>query len=119
MKKIFSLFALIAALAGACVITGSAMTGCKSPPQRLAFNSITSVEQATSAAFDGYMSAAIDGTIASDAVPKIASAFNKFQKSYLVALDGVQYNTNALAPPSLIIESQDVINLINQFKGEQ
>jgi hypothetical protein len=83
-----------------------------STPQKIAVTSIGTVQTATIAAFDGYMDAVIKGTLKTNGVPKVSAAFNHFQSATLVALDGVQFSTNALAPASLVITSQDVLNLI-------
>ena len=93
--------------------------GCASGPQRVAFNTLYSVEQSTTSAVDVYDSLVISGAVPTNDVPRVSRAFNLWQKSFTVALDAVQFNTNAIAPPNLVVESQDLINLINKIsKGK-
>lgn len=89
--------------------------GCTTSQQTTSFNTLYSLEHTTTAAYDGYVAAIIKGQASTNGLPKISKAFNTFQASMAVALDAVQNSTNALAPPNLVIESQDLLNLIKQF----
>jgi hypothetical protein len=111
----FLALGLAAAVAAVGVVT---LTGCNTPQQTKAFNSIYSVHRTTLAAYDAYLAGVVAGTVKTNDVPKISKAFNTFQAATLVALDGVQFNTNALAPGSLVVEAGDLINLINQVTKE-
>lgn len=108
-KNIFGLLLIIAGLV-------FATSGCaflkNSTPQKIAVTSIGSVQTVTLAAYDGYIDLVIKGTAKTNGVPAVSRSFNTFQSATLLALDGVQANTNALAPASLMILSQDVLNLI-------
>ena len=95
-----------------------AAVGCVTTPKQAAFNTLYSVEKLTTGAYDGYIDSVIVGQSTTNGVPRVSSAYNKFQGSFVIALDAVQFNTNALAPASLVTESGDVINLINQFKNK-
>lgn len=105
--------ALTLALALVCGSLATFTTGCNTSQQQVAFNTLYSVEHTTVAAYDGYISGVIGGTVSTNGVPRVSKAFNTFQASFIVALDAAQFNTNSLAPNSLIVESQDVINLIS------
>jgi hypothetical protein len=95
------------------------MVGCAiQSHQKVEFNTLYSVEKATTGAYDGYIETVLSGQSTTNGVPRVSSAYNKFQVSLVIALDAVQFNTNALAPASLVTESGDVINLINQFKNK-
>lgn len=94
------------------------LVACKSGQQRIAYNTLYSVERTTTGAYDGYIDSVIKGISTTNGVPKVSSAYNKYHASFLVALDAVQYNTNALAPAALVVESQDVVNLIRTWKGK-
>ncbi len=83
-----------------------------STPQKIAVTSLGTVQTVTLAAYDGYIDGVIQGVVKTNGVPAVSRTFDKFQSATLVALDGVQFNTNALAPASLMILSQDVLNLI-------
>jgi hypothetical protein len=92
-----------------------ATTGCKTSHQRIVFNTIASVQTITVGAYDGYVSQVIKGTIPTNDLPSISRKLNVFNAATLVALDGVQYNTNALAPEFLTTISGDLINLIQKL----
>lgn len=93
------------------------LVGCAGTPQRIAFNSLYSTEQTVTSTVDGYFDAVAKGLLPTNGVPRVASAYNDFQKSAALAEDAVQYNTNAVTPPALAVEAQDVINLVTQIKG--
>lgn len=105
---------LLAALVycGAVALIG----GCTTSQQTVAVKTLGTVQKITLAANDEYYALVIHGIVKTNGLPAEASLFNKFQASFLIALDAVQYNTNALAPASLQQESTDVINLINILK---
>jgi len=107
MKKLLASLGLVAIVA----------IGCTTTQQQTTFNTLYSLEHVTVATYDGYLDTVIKGQTSTNSVPQVSKAYNTFQASYLVALDAAQYNTNALAPNSLLVESQDVINLINTVKG--
>jgi hypothetical protein len=111
MKKI------IAILLATCIMgyLPVMVTGCKSSQQKIAYDTIFTIEKVTVGAYDGYIAQVISGKVPTTGVQQISSKFNKFQAATLVALDAVQYNTNALAPASLVVESQDIRNLIGLF----
>jgi len=97
---------------GSLALAVPTLTGCKGTPQQIAFKTLSSVETTTTAAYDTYVSQVIAGTVPTNSLPTISRKFNLFQASFLIALDGVQYNTNALAPDSLTVLSGDLLNLI-------
>jgi hypothetical protein len=51
-------------------------------------------------------------------LPRVAQKFDTFQAAFRVALDSVEFNTNALAPPNVTTLSGDLLNLINQLAKE-
>lgn len=119
MKKLRSLASILML---ACIVALPAtlvtvVPGCTTSAQRVSYNTIYSVEKTATAAYDGYIDQVIKGTLPTNDVPKISAAYNAVQRSVLVALDGVQYNTNALAPESLQIEAKDLTNLIEAIKA--
>lgn len=116
MKKILTILFFASALAATPLLL---TTGCNTSQQTLAYKSIYTVQKVTVGAYDGYLDQVINGTARTNEVPRVSKAFNHFQASFLVALDAVQFNTNALAPASLVLESQDIINLITQIKGNK
>jgi hypothetical protein len=97
---------------------GFLVAGCTSTQQRVAFNTLYSVEQTTTAALNSYDTLVIKGSVPTNDVPRISAAYNTFQAAFLVALDAAQFNTNAIAPPALIVEGQDVVNLITTIQNK-
>jgi hypothetical protein len=92
------------------------LSGCMtSNQQRTAANTLFAVHETTQSTVDGYFLAVYKGMASTNGIAPVSSAYNKFQLSYLVALDAVQYNTNALASDSLVTESKDVVNLVGVF----
>lgn len=94
-------------------------TGCSTSQQRVAYNTLATVQTVTVGAYDAYVAQVIAGNIKTNDLPRIARQFNLFQASFLVALDAVQNNTNALAPESLTVLSGDLLNLINTVTKEK
>lgn len=109
MRKLIPAIALVAVI----------IIGCTTSQQRVAYNSLYTVETTTTATVDGYYLAAAKGIAPSNGVHQVSVAYNDFHVAFLVALDAAQYNTNALAPLALQQESADVIGLVGQFwKGK-
>lgn len=98
---------------GLCV----ALVGCTTNQITVAYKTLYSVEHVTVSTYDGYLDSVVKGQTSTNSVPKVSKAFNDFQASYIVALDAAEFNTNALAPSSLLQESTDIITLINTVKG--
>lgn len=99
-------------------VAGLLLVACNTSQKRIGYNTIYSVQRTGTAAVDGYYSLVIKGALPTNDVPKVSRAYNQFQASVLVALDVVQFNTNALAPASLVIEATDLVNLVNSIKGK-
>lgn len=116
LEKYISILALCGLFTFVFLPIGIAVHGCTSGPQRVAYNTLWSVEQTTTAAFDNYLQQVIKGNVSTNDLPNISQKFNAFQASMQVALDGVQYNTNAIAPANLQVLSADIINLIHAVK---
>lgn len=97
----------------ACIIA-AVIVGCGTARQT-AFKTFATIQQVTTKAFDIYLDQVVTKTIPNTSLDQVSKKYNKFQVSYVVALDVVEFNTNVLAPSSLVIESQDLINLISTF----
>lgn len=106
------LLLIIGAFAGLLAV------GCTTNQQTIAYKSLYTVEKTTTGAYDGYVDSVIKGLSSTNGLPRVSRAYNTFHASYLIALDAVQFNTNAIAPASLIVEAQDVVNLITNLKGK-
>ena len=87
--------------------------GCTTTQQKTTYQTLGVLEQSSTAAVDGYYALVIRGTLPTNDVPRVTRAYNVFQAAIAVAIDGAAANTNALAPPSLVTLSQDLVNLVN------
>lgn len=110
MKKTLTFISLLG-------LTAVVLIGCTTSQQSTAFKTIASAEATVNFAHDSYQGLVIKGAVPTNDVPKISKLYNDFQAAELLALDGVQYNTNAIAPSSLVVEGQDLVNLINNIKA--
>lgn len=108
-----ALFAVMLALVVVIVMC----SGCQTTRQQAEYNTLYSLEKTTTAAFDGYVQLIVDKKVNADYLPAVSSHYNKFQAAMTLALDAVQHDQNAVAPPYLAQESADLINLINLAKG--
>ncbi len=118
MKKLRSILVAVVIAFSIALPPAALLTGCTSSQQTTTYNTLYTVEHTTVAAYDGYVKAILKGDASTNGLPAVSKAFNKFQASFLVALDAAQFQTNSLAPASLIVEGQDVLNAINQFKSK-
>lgn len=108
----------VVALSAAGIVAFLCLAGCTTTQQTTSFNTIFSLVHAEGTAVDGYFLGVATGKWSTNGVPFVSKAHNKFSASAMVALDAVQFSTNALAPASLVIEEGDVINAINVWKGK-
>lgn len=92
-----------------------AFVGCNTTQQRTAYTTLAAVEMTTTATVDGYYLATIKGLASTNGIPQVSRAYNDFQKAFVLAVDLVQNNTNALAPAALVQEGSDVVSLVGQF----
>lgn len=91
---------------------------CYSTHQQTAFKTIATAEATVNTANDAYQTLVIKGYLPTNDVPKVAHLYNQFQAAELLALDAVQFNTNAVAPTNLVVESQDFVNLITTIEAK-
>lgn len=105
MRKILAASAMLLVLV-ACTMT----------PMRKTYNTIYSVEAVTSAAVDGYFDSVAKGKVKTNGVPVVAKAYDGFQAVVHEAVTLMLGNTNAPATPALRLESQKVLNAIDQAR---
>jgi hypothetical protein len=105
----------IIALFAVCVLAVS----CTTPAQRTAYNTIWSIEQSGTTAYDGYVTLVLKGLVPTNDVPAVSLKFNQFQAASKVAADTAQAGTNALAPGSLVIELTDLTTLITSIESKK
>ncbi len=104
MKHLKSVYLLVAIV----------LIGCTSTQRTITYKTLYTVEKVTVAAYDGYVEAVIKGVAKTNEFPKISTMFNQFQQSFLIALTVAEFNTNAPAPVTLLVESQTIVNTINK-----
>ncbi len=111
MKIIYLSLSLLAASLTCALVT----SGCNTTQQRITANTLSATHDVVQSGVDSYFMATATGVASTNGIPVVASAYNKFQKVYVTAVDFAQNNTNALAPDSVIQEASDVAAVIGQF----
>jgi hypothetical protein len=111
---VFTLFSACATLA-LCLF----LFGCTTTPQTTAYNTLYTVEQSTTAAYDAYLSAAIQGTVSTNSLPALSKEYNDFQASMAAAVILVQNNTNALASTNLVAEGAAIVTAITTIESNK
>ena len=96
-----------------CLAGAAAVAGCTATQQTTAYRTLYSLEQSVTAANSAYVDLVIKGQAPTNDLPRIRKIYDQFQADLTLALDAVQFNTNALAPASLATEAADLINVIN------
>jgi len=76
---------LLCVLLACAPIAFSGMT-CKPSEQRLAYNTLSSVEDTTTAAFRAYLTLVVKGEVSKDKLPAVAQAYNQFQSAMQAAV---------------------------------
>ena len=109
MKK---LIALIIGLAFAVGVT----TGCKTPVQRTAYNTIASVEQAATVAIDSYYALVVRGVVATNEVPQVSAIYNKIQTDGQIAAAAAQNGVSATATPDMLLNLGSLTSLITTLQ---
>jgi hypothetical protein len=104
MKTIPVLFISLALLVG----------GCKA--NKTAYDSLYTVGHVTDSSYSSYLSLVVAGKAPTNGVPVVSKAYVDFQTAFQAALAIAQFNTNAVATPSLMEASAKVINEINRSK---
>lgn len=122
MKQPNDMKKALTAVAGAVLIFGgfsaallTSTTGCNTTQQRVAFNTLGSVESTATAGVDNYYLAAAKGLAPTNGIPKVTSLYNKFQADMQVAVLVAQNNTNALAPTNIVAEAGALLTAVAEF----
>jgi len=92
---------------------------CNKNPQHIAYTSLFSVEQTTTAAYDSYITGVIKGEVATNDVPKVSRAYNTFQIAMQPAISGAQFNWTNPAPQNVIGLANEVITAILEARKVQ
>jgi hypothetical protein len=113
MKTLRNLFLSILLLGGLVLTPG--MT-CTPSQQTLAYKSIYSVEIGATAAFDGYLTAVVHGSVSTNSLPAISHSYNALQLAVKTATLAVQGDANAPAPAALQSQSSNFITEISNAR---
>lgn len=110
--KQFKFIAALMAIAATCVL----LSGCHTPVQRTAYNTISSVDQAASLAIDGYFTLVIKGVVSTNDVARVSAAFNKLHTDCAIAAAAAQNGINSTATPDMILQLSTLTSLISSVK---
>lgn len=90
---------------------------CTPTQQRTAYNTISSAEISTRAAFDAYLDQELRQTPPNlDNLKTAAQAFNSFQLAEQVAIAAANGNTNAPAPAALLLKRDAAVSTFISLK---
>jgi len=106
MKKLTQIGALFCLLAFA---------GCAT--NRAVYNTLASVKATTDTAVSGYFDMVAKQQASIKGVPAVARAYDTFEVAFGFAIQMAQFNTNTVAPPSVVITSSEVLTAIIAAKG--
>jgi len=95
------------------------IVGCKSPPDRIAYNTIGSIDATATAAYDGYADMVISKQIGTNDLTKVSHAYNDLKHGLLIAATSSAQGTNALVPLNLFSNATELANLIIQVEGNK
>lgn len=112
MKNQIKFLTALMAIAAVCVF----FSGCKTPVQRTAYNTISSVDQAASLAIDAYYALVIKGVIPTNSVPQVSDAFNKLHTDCIIAAAAAQNGISSTATPDMLLQLSNLTSLISAVK---
>jgi hypothetical protein len=92
------------------------LVGCASQ-SRVVYNSLASVQVATTGAYNAYLDLVIQAKVTTNAVPAISRDYNTFQQAWSAAVLIAQWNTNTIAPQYVLDLSSKLVTDISVAKG--
>lgn len=98
------------------VLAVAFLIGCVSQG-RLAYNTLASVQVATTGAYNSYLDLIVQGKLTTNSVPAISKDYNLFQQVWSAAVYVAQWQTNSAVPQSVLEASAKVVTDINTAKG--
>jgi hypothetical protein len=104
---VFTLFSACLTLA-LCLF----LFGCTTTQQTTAYKTIGSVEVSAVAAYDGYCTLVIQGTVPTNSVPQVAAAYNQLQSDALLAASVASQGTNAIATTNLLTDLTQLTSVV-------
>lgn len=94
-----------------------ALVACTTTQKTVAYQTLYGLEVSTTASYQGYLTEVVKGKVATNSVPKVSAAYNRFQIGINEAAMVVQYDWTNLAPASVIGLANQVLNGILEAKG--
>lgn len=101
----------VIAIALAVLVVGCATAG------RTYYNTLASIQVATTGAFNGYIDLVVKGQVKTNDVPLISRDYNLFQTVWGGAVAVAQFQTNAIAPSAVTDAAAVVVNDITAAKA--
>lgn len=77
-------------------------TACKTPQERIVYNTVSSVAISVNTAIDVYLKLAVNGRVSTNNLARIMSQYGEFQKVLRIAKLAVDGKTNTIAPGILV-----------------
>lgn len=110
MKIKFQTFLILVLTAS--TLTTIALTGCKSPPDRIAYNTIGSIDATATKAYDGLADEAIQFKVSSNDLRTASVVYDDLHKSLYLAAVTASEGTNSIAPANLLSNSLAFAQLV-------
>lgn len=102
MKKLITKL-FLAAVCASLIFAVVPFQGCKVTPQKAAVNTLTSVGLTANSAYQAYLQAVLQGSVATNEVPRITRLYTDFQQAFGVAASSARFATNtSFANPELL-----------------
>lgn len=112
MKRLIALLALTL-----LCVAPLTFTGCGTPPQRVAYNTLATLGTGTSQAYQAYLQQVIQGNVATNDVPKVTAQYRQFIALYNAACVAASVSTNfAAVTPELQNAANAVTSAITTAK---
>lgn len=114
MKRIINSIMLGTMLALAPVVL---TPSCATSQERVTYNTLYSLEKTATAAYDTYLELLIEDKVDKSKAREVSRVYNQFQVGMQAAVDVARYDWNSVAPDSLAVLLNQLLDAINQAKG--
>lgn len=100
----------------AVIAVAAFLIGCASQ-SRVTYNTLATVEAATTGAFQSYLTLVVQGKVRTNDVPRVSMDYNVFKLTWMDAIAVAQWNTNAPATVQVNTASAQVLTDIIDAKS--
>jgi len=100
---------ILSLVAVAAVVVGCSTT---TSTQTVAYQTIGTIQQSSKAAYDGYITAILNGVASTNGLPIVKNAYNQLEADEIAACVISQNSTNALASASLLQDAASLTAVI-------